>query len=419
MVSIYFWQLSIQMLLSKELNDKLTYYLLLAFAFSFPFGNFYGTVIIILLSVLWLLNGNISSKIKRAFTHPLFITYTLLFLIQFVWLFNTEDFDRAFYLINCNASMFVLPLLFLTFDNERLKINGRNILIALIAGCFTISIVTLARGIYRYETTGDWEMLFYSKLTQNFYHPGFMSIHFSVCIMVLLFDIIGIEKNFSEGRILLKSIITGWFILFLILLSTKIGLIALSLILLISISFGLIKVKNNLFRVTVLLIPVLLSWLIYKSEIGTRIENSIRALTSKDNLNTNEESTALRITALKTTAEIIKNNWLLGVGTGDVWPDLRRYYFVEGKSACLKERVIPHNQYLNSFAKHGIIGISVLLLLLIFPLIKSFNQKYWSGFLFMLLITLNCGVEDVFEVQNGVVFTSFFYSYFFILKRNT
>lgn len=407
------------MLLSKELNLKITYYLLLAFAFSFPFGNIYGTFIIILLSALWLLKGNIFSKVKTAFTTPLFLSFTLLFLIQFVWLFNTSDFNRAFYLINCNASMLVLPLLFLTFENEILKIKGRNILIALIAGCLAISIVTITRGIYRYETTGDWEMLFYSKLTQNFYHPGFMSIHISVCIMVLMFDIIGIEKTFSEGRVLQKSILVGWFILFLILLSSKIGLIALGLIVLISICYGLIKVKNNLFRITVLIIPLLLSWLIYKAEIGIRIENSIQALTTKENLNTNEESTALRITALKTSAELIKNNWLFGVGTGDVWPDLRRYYFIESKTACLKEKVIPHNQYLNSFAKHGIIGISVLLFLLFFPLMKSYRQKYWSGFLFMLLIILNCGVEDVFEVQNGVVFTSFFYSYFFLLLPKT
>ncbi|GDX53427.1 hypothetical protein LBMAG27_24740 [Bacteroidota bacterium] len=402
------------MLLSKELNDKITYYLLLAFAFSFPFGNIYGTIIIILISALWLLSGGIFSKMKYAFTQPLFITYTFLFLLQFVWLFNTQDFTRAFYLIKCNASMFSLPLVFLTCDNELLKTKRSNILLALVYGCVAILIVTLTRGLYRYHSTGDIEVLFYTSLTQNFYHPGFMSIHFSVCIVVLVLDIFRIEKIFPQLKTVAKSFIVAWFILFLILLSTKIGLIALTLIVTVSISYAFLNLKNNLFKMAIILIPFLLSWMIYKSEFGIRIDNAIHALTTKDNLNTNEESTALRITAIKTTTELIKNNWLLGVGTGDVWGDLRRYYFVEVKPACLKEKVIPHNQYLNSFAKFGVTGILSLLTLLFFPVIKSWRHKYWAALFFMILIILNCFVEDVFEVQNGVVFTSFFYSYFFL-----
>ena len=189
------------MLLSKEVNDKIVLWLLFAFAFSFPFGNIYGTVIIFLLSVLWMLKGNVFSKIKIAFTTPLFLSYTFLFLIQFVWLFNTEDFARAFYLIQCNASMFVLPLFFLTFENDLLKVKQKNILLALILGCIAISILTLSRGLYRYHLNGEIEMLFYSRLTQHFYHPGFMSIQFAVCIVVLLLDVFEFEKIFFDGFI--------------------------------------------------------------------------------------------------------------------------------------------------------------------------------------------------------------------------
>lgn len=406
------------MLLSKQLNDKMVYGLLLAFAFSFPFGNIYGTVIIFLLSALWLLKGNVFSKVKIAFTTPLFLSYSFLFLIQFVWLFNTEDFARAFYLIQCNASMLVLPLLFLTFENDLLKAKRKNILLALILGCIVISIVTLSRGVYRYHLNGEIEMLFYSRLTQNFYHPGFMSIQFAVCIVVLLLDVFGIERIFPERSSLLKSIIVGWLVVFMIFLSSKIGFVVLTLIVMVSCIHGWMKLKNVFVRSLILCIPVLISVLIYNSEFGTRIGNAVHSFTSTTNSNANEESTAMRIIALHETSQLIKTNWLLGTGTGDVWGDLRRSYFVDLKSACLKEKVIPHNQYLNSFAKFGIIGIISLLALLFFPLMKSWNEKYNAAFYFMLLIILNCMVEDVFEVQNGVVFTSFFYSYFFLLRKN-
>ncbi len=408
------------MLLSKELNNKITYYLLLAFAFSFPFGNIYGTIIIILLSALWLLSGNIFSKLKTAFSNPLFLSFTSLFLLQFVWLINTQDLERAFYLIRLNASMFVLPLLFATYHSSFLKINYKNVLKALIVGCLTVSVISILLAFKNYFQTGDAEMFFYNNLVIHFYHPGFLSIQMSLCLLILLFDFSGIYILFDSTQFrVLKIILILWFILFIALLSSKIGLIVLMLILIVTVIYSFTKIKNIAFRAAIILLPVTVLLLILKSDIYERVNLAIQTINSKQNLNQNEESTALRITAVKTTTELIKNNWLTGVGTGDVWGDLRRYYFVDRKSGCLIERVIPHNQYLNSFAKHGVTGITFLLILLFFPLIKSFKQKQWLSFSFMILLMMNCGVEDVFEVQNGVVFASFFYSYFFLLLSKT
>lgn len=406
---------TLQMLLPKELNQKLTYYLLLAFAFAFPFGNIYGTVIIILLSVLWILNGKLLIKIKSAFANPFFLSFTSLFFLQIPGLLITNDFERAFYLIRLNASMFVLPLLFVTYATSEIKINLKNILISFIAGCLTASFISILLAFINFFESGDKGVFFYDRLAQHLYHPGFLSIQMSLCLIVLILDISRVNILFNSFSFkTLKLVLAGWLVIYIALLSSKIGLIALLLIIIASVIYGFIKIKNPLIRAGIFLIPFFVVFIFLNSSIDVRIKSALQSINSTENLSQNEESTALRITALKTTIELIKNNSLLGVGTGDVWPDLRRYYFVEGNKACLKEKVIPHNQYLNSFAKHGIIGIAVLLFLLFFPLIKSFKQKQWLSFVFMILIILNCGVEDVFEVQNGVVFTSFFYSYFFL-----
>ena len=404
------------MLLSKELNNKITYYLLLAFAFSFPFGNIYGTVLIILISALWLLSGGIFSKLKTAFSKPLFLSFVSLFLIQFLWLINTQDFPRAFYLIQLNASIFVLPLLFSYYQNSVINKNYKSILKALLAGCFSVSAICMVLAVYNFSISGDAEYFFYNQLDMYFFHPGFLSIQMSLCLIALLLDFSDIKKLFLSQKFRIrKLILIFWFILFIALLSSKIGLIALLLILIAATFYSIYKIKSLAIRSGILLMPVLVIALILKSDIYDRVDRAIQSMTTTKNLNQNIESTALRITAIKTTVELIEANWLVGVGTGDVWGDLRRYYFVEGKSGCLKEKVIPHNQYLNSFAKHGVIGLAVLLILLFFPLLKSYQQKNWLAFSFMILLILNCTVEDVFEVQNGVVFSSFFYAYFFLL----
>lgn len=405
-----------QMLLSKEINNKISHYLLLAFAFSFPFGNIYGTVLIILLSVFWLLNGQILHQVKTAFSAPLFLSFVSLYLIQFIGLINTQDFPRAFYLLRLNASMLVLPLLFSSYSHSSFIKNSKTILKALIAGCLSVSIISIVLAFINFFKTGNAEYFFYNQLVRYFYHPGFLSIQMSLCLIALLLDFSGIKKLSDSPKFRVgKLILILWFILFIALLSSKIGLIVLLLILFSATIYSIIKISNWFIRAGIILLPLLVIVLILQTDIYERIDRAIQSMTTTQNLNQNEESTALRITAIKTTVELIKNNWLFGVGTGDVWGDLRRYYFVDGKSGCLKEKVIPHNQYLNSFAKHGIIGLLILLVLLFYPLLKSYRRKNWLALSFMLLLIINCSVEDVFEVQNGVVFASFFYACFFIL----
>jgi len=399
------------------MNDKLSYWLLLAFAFSFPFGNIYGTIFIILLSILWLLSGNIFSKLKQALAQPLFLSYTLLFFLQFPWLLNTWDMARGLYLIQCNASMFALPLIILTSENRRLHLNKNNIPFALIIGCVVASLASMYIAFFKFGETSDPAVFFYTRLSADFYHPGFMSVQFSLAVIFLLLDIFGVNKIFTSGRITLKVAVAVWLFLFIIFLSSKIGLVCLILILIATITYVLRKTGSNFIRLMVLVIPLLLALIIWESDFQVRLKSAFNTLSSNENLDGKLESTATRITAIKTTLELIQNNWIAGVGTGDVWSDLRRSYFVDGKSACLKERVIPHNQFLNSLAKHGIAGLTALLLLLVLPLIFSVRKKYMAGLCFMILIILNCMVEDVFEVQNGVVFTSFFYSLIFLIPE--
>ena len=256
------------MLLSKELNDKITYYLLLAFAFSFPFGNIYGTVIIILISTLWLLRGKILSKLKTAFSKPLFLSFTSLYLIQFLWLLNTQDFPRAFYLIQLNASIFVLPLLFSSYQNSIITKNYQTILKALIAGCISVSIISMVFATYNYFQTGDAEYFFYTLLVKYFYHPGFLSIQISLCLIALLLDFAGIKNLFVTQKFRVgKLILILWFILYIALLSSKIGLIVLLLILIATAIYSIFKIKHLVIRAGIILLPLLVIVLILKSDI--------------------------------------------------------------------------------------------------------------------------------------------------------
>jgi len=66
--------------------------------------------------------------------------------------------------------------------------------------------------------------------------------------------------------------------------------------------------------------------------------------------------------------EIIKDNPLLGIGTGDVKDELQRTAEIEGYSIVKDRNFNVHNQYLETWMGIGIFGF-ILLLLLLFILV--------------------------------------------------
>ena len=79
-----------------------------------------------------------------------------------------------------------------------------------------------------------------------------------------------------------------------------------------------------------------------------------------------------RLNYLKISLNVIKNNWLLGVGAGNYWKVANR--FVDSKTFYLKKSIgTPHNTYLYYFAIYGILGLIFLILILgsLFYMFKS------------------------------------------------
>ncbi len=119
-----------------------------------------------------------------------------------------------------------------------------------------------------------------------------------------------------------------------------------------------------------------------------------------------------RLEFFKTAISIIKKNFFIGVGTGDINDHFLQTY-EEQKTTLLPERRLrAHNQYLTFFAIFGIIGFLWFIFSLIFPLI--FLRKY-NSFLylsFFVIAALSMLTEDTLETQAGVTFFAFFNSLF-------
>ncbi|MEZ5106788.1 MAG: O-antigen ligase family protein [Draconibacterium sp.] len=130
--------------------------------------------------------------------------------------------------------------------------------------------------------------------------------------------------------------------------------------------------------------------------------------------NANYQSFSQRLEFSKAALTIIKQNFWLGVGTGN-WREEFKNAYQENHSNLSEELYASsHNQYLNYMVKFGLIGFLLIMFFMIYPIIKSkrYNDILFLIFLFFLFFS-NFG-DSNFESHMGNSFFIFFYCLFII-----
>ena len=124
-----------------------------------------------------------------------------------------------------------------------------------------------------------------------------------------------------------------------------------------------------------------------------------------------------RLEFWKTARAIIKENWLTGVGTGDLGRAFTQEYDKNGSLLDKEFRWRSHNQFLSIFASFGIVGFAWFIFSLIYPAIRlgKFHDFYYLSF--FIIIILSMLTEDTLETQAGVTPFAFFTSFYLFAKK--
>ena len=110
----------------------------------------------------------------------------------------------------------------------------------------------------------------------------------------------------------------------------------------------------------------------------------------------------MRFIFWKTGAKLFKDNWLFGVGTGDVKKSFLSEYGKSTNGEVRKFKLRSHNQYLSTGIALGVVGLFIFLFIIVY---------YWSSysgslnFLFIItqaVLILGMFWEDTLETQAGV-----------------
>ncbi len=126
-----------------------------------------------------------------------------------------------------------------------------------------------------------------------------------------------------------------------------------------------------------------------------------------------------RLEFWKASLGLIRDNWILGVGTGDMNDAFHEQYQKMGSKLAPDQWWRSHNQFLSIFIGFGILGLLWFLFAIIYPPLLKKRQNDFFVFTFLIIAFLSMMTEDTIESQTGVVFFSFFYSFFLFARKET
>lgn len=126
-----------------------------------------------------------------------------------------------------------------------------------------------------------------------------------------------------------------------------------------------------------------------------------------------------RIEYWKTGWHIFTENFLFGVGTGDVQKSFDEEYVRSNSPLAMDVRHRAHNQYLTIAITFGIVGALFFIFSLFYPMLKLNMAHHYFYLTFFCIITLSMFTEDTLETQAGVTFFAFFNTFILLARRNS
>lgn len=126
----------------------------------------------------------------------------------------------------------------------------------------------------------------------------------------------------------------------------------------------------------------------------------------------NGHSLLQRFEYWKTAWEIIQDNWVVGVGTGDVQTSFDRQYEKDKSILKPENRLRAHNMYLTIWLTFGIAGLVFFIGFIRIYLLTNIRNKELIPIMFILVAIVTFCIEDTIETQLGVGIICFFTALF-------
>ena len=378
--------------------------------------------IIISIVLTWLLEGNFELKVSNIFAETKrakALMFMVIYLLYILGMIYSSNFAYGYFDLEVKMSLIIFPVLLATFPRALLERKvAYKVLWAFVYGMIVSMLFCYSQAIYHYISSGSLLSFYYARLSPLI-HPSYLAMYAGFAFAVVMYFIL--EGMITGLRKVFAFILLGFFVLFIVMLSSKAGVIG--IVMLISLfAMYMVFVRRKFIpgiltgSVYIVLFLVLFQLLPKSAE---RFRQSRDTLESSETIQSEQfSSTRDRLLIWWHSFEITNEHFLIGVGTGDVKDYLLSKYEEKGMEHAREQSLNAHNQYLQTMIALGIIGLIVLLLNFILPALESIDNKDYLYLFFLILLAFNFLFESMLETQAGVVFYAFFNTYLFLVKKD-
>jgi O-antigen ligase len=398
----------------REIAGKVFFILTLLLTFVFIVAKNFVPLLIGLMIICWLAESSFSQKWENLKKNNSILYFIPLYFLYLAGLSYSDNTVYGWLDIVLKLPILIFPLLFFSSETVKNKNFTRHILTVFIVGNFIVTLASLCHSAYLYSDTRDLYEFYYIKLGY-FIHPSYYAMHLNFCIIALLWMLT--NNIIVPGKFRVSAVfLIFYFSLFIVFLSSKLGMFFLGLIFIYLVFYFFRQKKYFISVALVLLALVSVLFLLRNfSGIKYRIISAREVVDNYKNIDkASNDGTAERIMIWKASVEIISDHLLFGVGTGDVKDVLMEKYKSSGINGAYEKRLNAHDQYLQTFIALGLPGFLLILLMFAYGIYFSVKKRELLYFSFLLLVIINLLVESMFETQAGVAFYTFFNSILFL-----
>lgn len=371
------------------------------------------------LIALWVVLAVVQFRIPRRMDVRITLIWPFLYyLCVLLWQIPSQNVEAARFALEVKFSLLLFPLIwtFLRPLEQRMRIN---VLLALVWGCAAMVVISIARASYIWFETGDWGSFFYSRLAW-FFHPTYLAGYDAFALVVLCR--IYTRKMFALGSAWLHLLLSLLLVIHVVLLQSKAGYLCMVVAVILAMIMLFRRNRRQALFMAIGAFAVLFTAVMLvpsaRGRVGELLNSGASMQQMFDPPNTDvtdsaEGSTVGRLVAWRSSVELmVENPW--GVGTGDVTDRLVEIYSRDKNAYAIRKALNPHNQFLQAGVAFGWIGLAVMLGMFIFGFRSALRSRDFVFTSFLALMLLNMLFESFLEVQSGVVFFAFFYSFFVV-----
>jgi len=343
-------------------------------------------------------------------------------------LFYSSNISVAVSSLEKKLPLLVLPLIIMT--SGILNFKGLDWVVKIFAGSVSIaSLICLFHAFHRNNylevfSNPNWFYFSYYDLVEILdIQPTYFSVFVSFSFFAAIFMIGNSWVESSWPRRLFYCFWACYLYVFLILLSGKTSIIA-TILIFMAINFVYFRKRKQLMvgLLTLLLIVVASGMIISKLPVAKERFLEVLGINRTSDWvygdpQRNQPIPDARLVKWQSSLEVIRNNWLFGVGSGDLQDELNKQYEIHNFQGGIVEQLNTHNQYLQTLVGTGLIGLTFFMVTLIASISKAIRLNNHFFLVFIALFGLCCLTEAMLERQFGILFYCIFSS--LLYHRNT